>query len=964
MMQTEEFQKLGKKGKYSGSERLDPNQFEEPDIDNAATRKIWLEDSINSPEYQQEVRTNLLRWKKVIGETSDPGKLHWHMVGQSHIDMAWLWRYAQTRKKAIKTFEKAIFHADWFPNNFKFATSSPQMLDWVKEDNPSLFAKIKDYHKKGYFELVGGSWVEPDCMMPGEESMIRQRLYGMRFYRDEFGVLPETEWFLDSFGYNIGLPQILTKSGAKSFWTTKITWNQQTKFPFVNFLWKSPDGSELLTTNFGQNTEILENWNDYRYGYHLLKETGRKNWNYGIDYTNFKDHVDLNQIIPDVGYFFGLGDGGHGPSHQNMVEAINFEKVGKDEEMHFHWSSVSEIFSNLTKYKDKLPIWEDELYLETHRGTFSVHGEVKRHNRRLESLMRSTETLATILSISNPAFEFPYEILEKTWKLILLNQFHDVLPGSSIVEVYDDVVDLWNMCDSNIALILNRCMEEIHSDKYPIGIFNPLSWKRNARIFIPISEVDPNITLDANGKPPQAKFYYLTDLGEECSLCQPVAAEFKDGMMNNSEGWWMILEISGYELIKGRIAFEDFESPSLFVTSEGIPRMTNGITSLSLDPKSGAITEIKSVNVNDGENLVYGNKSFLIEGYKDRGYDGYPAWNLSKKYWTKPKMYSQTQELKIEVMDEGPIFSTLKISKMLGESPISQILRLFKDDPVVYCFWTADWKEIKTMLKITLDTETQAKEVTVDEMYCALRQSTLPDTLADKARFEKTMHQYADLSTTDNRWGIALLNEGKYAFDVSAGRIRLTLHRAVRYPNPAAESWVLKERAARKKLDGSKPPVYSGIGPISARFAYYPHSGGCLTKSNKKTNPEIKKVAEEYNFPPLVKKICGDHDISLQLNDFEFLVQDNVHLTAIKRNEWEKRRSIIVRFAEVTGYSTHATVFLPGQLHDKILEVKECDLLERHISKQTVIMDKMENILKFTIGPFEVKTFELILTDK
>ena len=956
-MQTEVYRKLGKKGKYSGSERLDPIQFEEPDIDNDSTRKIWLEDSINSPDYQQEVRNNLLRWKNVIGETLDPGKLHWHMVGQSHIDMAWLWRYAQTRKKAVKTLEKAIFHADWFSDFFKFAISSPQMLDWIKQDSPILFNKIKDYHKKGHFELVGGSWVEPDCMMPGEESIIRQRLYGMRFYRDEFGMLPETEWYLDSFGYNIGLPQILTKSGAKSFWTTKITWNQNTKFPFVNFLWKSPDGSELLTTNFGQNTEILESWNDYRYGYHLLKDTGRKKWNYATDYADFKDHIDLNQIIPDVGYFFGLGDGGH----QNMAEAVNFEKIGKEVNMHFRWSSIQEIYSNLEQYKEKLPIWEDELYLETHRGTFSVHGEVKRHNRRLETLIRSTESLAALMSISDPAFEYPYELLERTWKIILLNQFHDVLPGSSIVEVYDDVFDLWGKCDENISQVLDNCFEKICSDKYPLGIFNPLSWKRNARIFVPISDVDPNISLDAKGKPPMAKFRYLSDQSEEFTICQPVAAEFSDDMKNNSAGWWMILEISGYETITGRITLENYESNPLFITSDNIPRLANGVTSVSLDPKTGAITEIKSVNVNNGENLVFGKKSFLVEGYKDRGYDGYPAWNLSKKYWTKPKMYSQTQDVKIEVLDEGPIFSTLKISKMIGESFISQNLRLFKDDPIVHCFWSADWKEIKTMLKITLDTETCAKEVTVDEMYCALPQSTLPETPADKARYEKIMHQYADLSTPDNRWGIAMINEGKYAFDVSAGRIRMTLHRAVRYPNPSAESWVLKERDARKHIDKSKPPLYSGIGPISARFAYFPHSGGCLTKLNKKPNPEIKKMAEEFNFPAIIKKVKIAHDNSFQLNDFQFLVQDNVHLTAIKRNEWEKRQSIILRFAEVTGNSTQTTVFLPVQLHKKILEIRECDLLERHLTDQTVVVDKMENVLKFSIGPFEIKTFEMIL---
>ena len=242
------YQKTGELGRCSGSERLDPNQFSERDIDNQKSAQHWLDDQIHQPSFRKEMEDLFHQWEFILKPESF-STYHIHMVGQSHIDMAWLWRFEQTRQKGIKTLQKVIFHAERFPDQFKFALSSPQLLQWVKEDDPELFVKIKALQKQGIIELVGGSWVEPDCMMPSGESIVRQRFYGMKFFWEEFGTLPEVEWFLDSFGYNRGLPQLLIKSGSKYFWTSKLTWNKQTKFPFIYFNWKSPDGASLLTAN-------------------------------------------------------------------------------------------------------------------------------------------------------------------------------------------------------------------------------------------------------------------------------------------------------------------------------------------------------------------------------------------------------------------------------------------------------------------------------------------------------------------------------------------------------------------------------------------------------------------------------------------------------------------------------------------------------------------------------------------
>jgi len=218
-------------GRYSGNERLDPKTLVEPDPDNEQTKKMWLEEMVKDEHFIADQKKKIESWQKIVGQTMNPSELQVHLTGESHIDCAWLWRFEQTRQKAAITFKHAIEHARMYPGQFNFALSEPLLLDWIKEDDPSLFKEIQETVKSGEIELVGGSYVEPDCMLPSGEAFVRERLYGMRFCNEHFGKMPTVEWFLDSFGYNWGLPQILAKSGAKYFWTTKITWNMYTRFP-------------------------------------------------------------------------------------------------------------------------------------------------------------------------------------------------------------------------------------------------------------------------------------------------------------------------------------------------------------------------------------------------------------------------------------------------------------------------------------------------------------------------------------------------------------------------------------------------------------------------------------------------------------------------------------------------------------------------------------------------------------
>jgi alpha-mannosidase len=949
-------------GHYSGSKKLETNSIEETPIDNERTRKLWLEDLINDPENIDEIRKYLKNLIKMIGGdpskiSIDPSKLNVHMVGQSHIDLAWLWTFAQTHKKGIVTLEKVLLHIEQFPE-FHFAVSSPQLLYWIKEDKPSLFKKIKEAVKKGNIELVGGSWVESDCMMPDGEAFIRQRLYGMRFYRDEFKKLPNTEWFLDSFGYNVGLPQILTKSGAKFFWTSKLTWNRITDFPFVNFLWESPDGSRILTCNFGQNREVFHKLGSFKLGRHLLKKDAKKIWNYKEGYSNYNEAINPDEFVSAVGVFNGAGDGGHGPTHREVAQMINCIKIGEELKLNIKWSTVNKFFTEVEKYKNQLPIWSDELYLETHRGTFTTHGAVKKHNRKLEALVKATETICSIISLFDESFKYPYDVIEKTWKKILLNQFHDILPGSSIIEVYDDVYNIWQECYQDLNSLIENGLERIKTDgKNNIIFYNPLHWERSGRVFIPLNEIDSKIELDKDGKPPYGRIELSNG---DFTVCQPAQSKFKDDLKNRSAGWWAYISILPYGVLSGKFSLTENKSPNIFVSLEKNPRLVNSLVQLELNSKSGAIKELKVVNLNYRKNLIHGDANFIVKGYEDKGGHEYPAWNLTREYWKFPKNYNENNA-NITILDEGPIFSSLKIMRTLGDSKINQIITLFKEDPIIYCSWSSDWQNKNTLLKIALDTNTASKTVVVDEMFCALKQSTLPNSPSDKARFEKIMHQYADLSTSDNSWGIALLNEGKYAFDCSADRIRLTLHRSPKYPRPSAESWAKMERLARKREGRIKVPKYTGIGPISCQFAYFPHRGGALKNYIGKPSAIVKKAAEEFNNPIIAKKISDNQKRSLNYDELDILVQDNIEITALKRNEWKKTNSIIVRFNEVCGINFKANVFLSSKLVEKISKIKQVDLLERDLKKQDFTWNPSDNELKFNIHKFEIITFEFML---
>ena len=954
---------LDKVGHYSGNKILDCTKFEEPDYDSEKTLEKWF----NSGK-EIKFSRSLRRWKEKISKTIEPEKLTIHMVGQSHIDCAWMWRFEQTRKKAQVTFKKAILHAMMFPETFCYALSEPLLLEWIKKDNLKLFKKIQKFVKKGNIELVGGSYVEPDCMMPSGEAMVRQRLYGMRFYRDNFGVLPKVEWFLDSFGYNIGLPQILLKSGAKYFWTTKLTWNLENIFPFVNFWWESPDGSRVLMANFDYNPQVLENWEKFEIGRHLLKKDGRKIWNYTIDISKLFQYV-RNDICPHVGFFFGLSDGGHGPTHKEVAFANEYARLN-----FFKWSRIDRFYKALESYSNDFPVWNDELYLENHRGCFSNHAKVKRFNRKFENLIVSLENLAILTNLNYPDYEYPFEKLEQLWKITLKNQFHDVLAGSSIPEVYDEVWDDWNKQNTivdeiieKIGLILGE-REDNRSEinTVEVYLFNPVSWERKSSIFIPITIFKRQPKLDKEGKPNYAKLTLLNDMDNEY-ICQPIAADFGDSLDNKPAGWWTVIKLNPLSTTPAKIRIVDdsenikFKDKSnLIATGDSI---SNGLVLINIDPNNGAMIKLTAEGINDGNSILKAKSSNLAIGFLDDD-KKYPAWNLTPEYWNHSLNLSNEKDVKIKIAEFGPIFATLEINRTLGISPIVQKITLFKELLEIFLEYGGNWKQKNVMLKLLFSTSTDAKIATADATYSAIEFKTYPNLPSDKARYEKICHKYFDLSTPDLKWGLALLNEGKYAFDVNGSDMRLTLLRCCRYPSPAPEAWVNTEREENERLFNHKVPDFSGIGSFKCRYALLPHMGGALKNPDGSANIIVKRKAEEFNLPiqaiPTAGVTKNQEILANLVTPLLEIKTPNVYLGAFKKNEWNKKDSIIARFFEGSGLSSSAKIKFNKILSERIKKIRAVDLLEREIEYKFGWNQKT-GILEFDIGKFEICTFEICL---
>lgn len=641
-------------------------------------------------------------------------------VGHAHLDVAWLWTLGQTRQKAGRSFHTVLRLMEQFPE-YQFTQSQPQLYDYVRQDFPELFAAIKTLVSKGRWELIGGMWVEADCNLSGSESLARQFLLGRGFFRQHFGNEAESPvlWLPDVFGYAWNLPQLIKETGLEYFFTIKIGWSQYNRFPYDSFWWQGLDGTRVLT-HFS-TTKNTESFFAATYNADASPDQTLGTW------KNFqqKDYGSPG-VTPPLLMSYGWGDGGGGPTRE-MLE--NIRKMGEfPTTPRIHTGRVDEFFHKLENdVGDNLPTWNGELYLEYHRGTYTTQARNKRANRKSEFLLHDAEFLAAYASYLNTDYQYPHTEFSKAWKLVCLNQFHDIIPGSSIGPVYEESLEQYEAVRQSVTAIRDQALDVI-AEKLGEAhlVVNPTSFTRD----------DP---IEVGGK--------LVDVGK----------------------------LPPYSISTFKIS--DAQPSSLDVSPTHIE---NAFLRVELNT-NGDITRIYD-KIAGREVLPKGTLANQFQAFEDRPLS-WDAWDVDIFY--DDKMWPAEPATFIEVIETAPLRATIEIKRRILNSEYIQRISLPHNCPRLDFDTHIDWNERKILLKAAFPVEILASTATYEIQWGNVERPTHRNTSWDWARFETAAQKWVDLSEGD--YGVSLLNDCKYGHDIHENVMRLTLLRGTTAPDPSAD---------------------------------------------------------------------------------------------------------------------------------------------------------------------------------
>jgi alpha-mannosidase len=659
-------------------------------------------------------------------------------IGHTHIDVAWLWTVAQTREKVARSFSTVLKYMDEYPE-YKFMSSQPALYQFLKERYPETYEKIKERVKEGRWEAEGGMWVEADCNLTSGESLVRQFLYGKKFFKDEFGIDSRILWLPDVFGYSGALPQIMKKSGIKYFMTTKLAWNQINKVPYDTMMWRGIDGSEIFThliTTLGVGQSEADFFTTYNGMLHPDAILG--GWH---RYQN----KDINN---DILIAFGYGDGGGGPTREMLETSKRMEKGirGIPKVRQEFAGNYFEELEERVEGNKSLPVWEGELYFEYHRGTYTSMGRNKRSNRRCEQLLMDAELLEVLTGTSEK------EEMDKIWRTVLLNQFHDILPGSSIAEVYEVTKKEYAEIESRLAeMIAEKLNLLMDGGQDKISVFNTLGFDRND--VVSLGDCHAAALTDESGKiypvqeTAQGAVAYITDIPAKGGKTLQLLDTVKE------------------------------EASRIQITENGIE---TPFYRISID-ENGLFTSIYDKEC-DREVLKAGEKGNLLRMYEDKPMH-YDCWDIdmyySEKYWDAEKAD------KIQWIEEGPVRATLEIQRTISNSVIKQEIHFYADSRRIDFSTWVDWKEHQHLLKVHFPVNIHSDEATFEVQFGNLKRKIHGNTSWDEARFESCGQKWMDIS--EGHYGVSLLNDCKYGYSAKDSNIALTLIKSGIEPNKTAD---------------------------------------------------------------------------------------------------------------------------------------------------------------------------------
>jgi alpha-mannosidase len=821
-------------------------------------------------------------------------------VGHSHIDVAWLWQLKHTREKCARTFSTVNHLMSQYPE-YIFLQSTPQLYEYVKQDYPSLYDRIKENIRAGKWEVTGGMWVEADCNIPSGESLVRQFLFGTRYMRDELGAECSVLWLPDVFGYSWALPQIIAKSGLKYFMTTKISWSQYNRSTYDTFRWRGLDGTEVLThfitTTEGPTPRF------YTYNGMLTPASAHYSWG----------HYQQKDINDELLLAYGFGDGGGGPTKEMIETGRKMQELPVVPQIRF--GKAEEFFDRLAARVEgspKLPVVDGELYLEYHRGTYTSQARTKKNNRKCEILLHNVELYSCLAGQYIDGFEYPQREINDNWKIVLRNQFHDILAGSSIHEVYEDADREYAQVLESGNKYLERALYALASNVLPdsrrVVVFNPLSWERGGLVRIPWAD----------------KLEGTDVVGDDGSALPARVLE-------DASGRYLEVEVPSVPPL-GYKAFAVISKPQTAPAAQDSSIRIDGrvIDTPFYRIELNAKGQIASLYDKEAKREVIapGQTANVLQAFEDRPMS-FDAWDIDLYYQEKQFTVDELDEFHVE--QPVPDQAVVRLKWRFLDSTIEQRIVVYAKSRRIDFRTDVDWHEHQILLKVAFPVDIRATKATYEIQYGCVERPTHWNTSWDYAKFESIAHKWADLSEQD--YGVSLLNDCKYGYDIKDNVIRLTLIKSGIEPDPEADQ-----------------------GHHSFTYSIYPHKGnwfsGRTTQEAYELNYELLGVYVEGQEKPG----SPQEQPRRSLPSKGSLAKVDACSTILDTVKWaEDDSTLILRFYEFGNRRDSVTVEFAREIDEALL----CDLMERPIEG----IECAGNRVSFTMKPYEIRTMKVALAE-
>jgi alpha-mannosidase len=870
------------------------------------------------------------------------------LVGNAHIDAAWLWPKSETIDVVKRTFGTALQLMREYPD-YTYAQSAAQYTAWMAEKYPEMNAEIRQRVKEGRWEIVGGMWVEPDLNLPDGESIVRQLLVGQREFQKDLGVIARIGWNPDSFGYNWQLPQIYKRSGLDYFVTQKMHWNDTNKLPFRLFWWQSPDGSKVLT--YFPTDYVHDNVSPTRIT------------------SDFSQSAEFNPGTTEMMDLYGIGDHGGGPTRDMLDQADHWIAAAKagDAVPTTRYSTAQHYFSDVeTRINPTSPVWDyaklakgwvapaagqgtvgiptwrDELYFEYHRGVFTTQAKHKNNMRRSEVRTLDAEKLASLAWLSGKPY--PAKELTENWKLITFNQFHDLAAGSGIGVIYKDAQaeydNVYRVDDAISSAALGVLAAQVNTVSSPIGadptivpvlVFNQEGWNRSETVKVKLQMPAKSTWVDLyddKGKVIRSQYVSKNEATNEYELlvraedvpsfgyktlyAGPINLTSYDGLSRAKEG---SAETKTEHPLKQSDVTAASRLPSVGMEDSAMAiTLTNSHLTVRINKSNGCITSLKSSN--GKEFLAQRACGNQLQTYKDTPKD-YDAWNIDPG--TLDGTMTPIEQLdNIALVEKGPLRATVRITRHWGSSKFTQDISLDANADEILVTNDFDWHEQHILLKAAFPLAATSAKATFEIPYGSIERPTTRDNSFEKAKFEVPAMRWADLG--DAMQGVSILNDSKYGYDAVGNLLRITLLRSPTWPDPIADQ-----------------------GPQHFTYAIYPHAGLWKTAQTVRRGYELND--------PMVGQQVFAHTGSLPAShSFASVENPNVTLTAVKKAE--DASALIFRMYEWGGEASTVKLHIPpGATY-----ATTTNLMEKPEGDHLSLTD---SVVTVPIKPYEILTVEV-----